>query len=195
MQGELHRTIPAGETRHGAVSGRHPLPQPEPAVRGCNNHRQTIAHGLPTCAIVQTMHGQMLLLKTCRHQEIDSTIVFVLCMAAKYLPKMSCCPCIQKKTPPKTLLCFCMPTRHLPKMSSCLCIQEKTLLKTLLCFCTLAEHVQKYPYGLCMTAKAFTQMLRYLCMPYACQNKEKEKTGGASGTGICMETKKETNIL
>lgn len=107
----------------------------------------------------------------------------------------SCCPCIQKKTPPKTLLCFCMPTRHLPKMSSYLCTQEKTPLKTLLCFCTLAEHVQKESCGLCMTAKAFTQMLWYLCMPHACQNKEKEKTEGAPGIGICMETKKETNIL
>lgn len=102
----------------------------------------------------------------------------------------SCCPCIQKKTPPKTLLCFCMPTRYLPKMSSCLCTQEKTPLKTLLCFCTLAEHVQKEFCGLCMTAKAFTQMLRYLCMPYACLNEEKEKTEGAPGTGICMEIKK-----
>lgn len=80
-------------------------------------------------------------------------------------------------------------------MSCCLCMQEKTLLKTLLCFCTLAEHVQKEFCGLCMTAKAFTQMIWYLCMPYACQNKEKEKTEGASGTCICMETKKETNLL
>lgn len=107
----------------------------------------------------------------------------------------SCCPCIQKKTPPKMLLCFCMPSRHLPKMFCCLCMQEKTLPKTLLRFCTSAESVQKDVCGLCMTVKAFTQMLWYLCMPHACQNKENEKTEGASGTGICMETKKETNIL
>lgn len=107
----------------------------------------------------------------------------------------SCCPCIQKKTPPKMLLCFCMPTRHLPKMSSCLCIQKKTLSKMLLRFCTSAESVQKDVCGLCMTAKAFTQMLWYLCMPYACQNKEKEKTEGAPGTGICMETKKRNEYI
>lgn len=90
---------------------------------------------------------------------------------------------------------FCMAARHLPKMFCCLCTQEKTPLKTLLCFCTLAEHVQKEFYGLCMTAKAFTQMLRYLCMPHACLNEENEKTEGALGTGICVETKKRNEYL
>lgn len=38
-------------------------------------------------------------------------------------------------------------------------------------------------------------MLWYLCMPYACQNKEKEKTEGAPGTGICMEIKKKKRMF
>lgn len=115
-------------------------------------------------------------LKPCRHQETGFTTVSGLCMTARHLPKTDSCFCIPAKTP--------------SKISCCLCTQEKTLLKTLLCFCTLAEHVQKDVCGLCMTAKAFTQMLWYLCMPHACQNKENEKTEGAPGTGICMEIKK-----